>query len=137
MASWGRQLRRMNAFGRQLQRGADIFGRQVVNTSRDISRGLGSASRVVSRIERAVPDEIPVINAGLKTISSGLRAGQNTADLARVGGIALRNSAQGNVAGLVSNAREANALAGQLSKNVQGTLTNGASTAAQGATFFV
>lgn len=127
----------MNAFGRQLSRGADVFGRQLANTGRDISRGIGTAQRVVSRIERAVPDNIPILDAGLKALNSGLKAGQNTADLARIGGIALRNSAQGNVAGLVSNARQANAIAGNLGSNVSNALASGATAAGQGATFFV
>lgn len=135
--SFGRQLRRATQFGRQLSRQADVFGRQVSNSARDVSRGIGSVQRIVSRIEQAVPDNVPVLDAGLKALNSGLKAGQGVADLTRVGGIALRNASSGNAQGLASNARQASGLLGSIGQNVQGGLTQGASAAAQGAAFLI
>lgn len=132
MATFGRQLRRAFTFGKQLQRGADVFGRQVSNTARDVSRGIGQAQRIVSRIEQAVPDNVPVLDAGLKALNSGLKAGQNTADLARVGGIALRNASAGNAQGLASNAQQASALLGSLGQNATSAVASGGSALAQG-----
>lgn len=130
--SFGRQLRRATQWGRQLQRGADVFGRQLSNTSRDISRGIGSAHRIVSRLEQAVPDNVPVLDAGLKALSSGLRAGQQTADLARVGGIALRNASAGNAQGLASNARQASGLLGSIGQNATSAIGSGGNALTQG-----
>ena len=131
--SFGRQLRRATQWGRQLQRNADVFGRQISNTSRDISRGIGQAQRVVSRLEQAVPDNVPVLDAGLKALSSGLKAGQQTADLARVGGIALRNASSGNAQGLASNAQQASALLGSIGKNATSAVGSGGNALAQSA----
>ena len=133
--SFGRQLRRATQWGKQLARGADVFGRQLSNTARDVSRGIGSAQRIVSKIEQAVPDNLPIVDAGLKALNSGLKAGQNTADLARVGGIALRNASQGNAMGLASNARQASGLLGQIGENATSAVTQGGTALAQGAMF--
>lgn len=133
--SFARQLRRASAFGRQLSRGADVFGRQVSNTARDVSRGIGQAQRIVSKIEAAVPDNVPVLDAGLKALNSGLKAGQQTADLARVGGIALRNAASGNAQGLADNAKNASALLGSIGQNAGSAVASGGSALAQGAMF--
>lgn len=135
MGAFGRQLRRTFAFGKQLQRGANVFGRQISNSARDVSRGIGTAQRFVSRIEKAVPDSIPVLDAGLKAVSSGLKAGQNVSQLAGVGGSAIRNAAVGNLRGLSDNVDQSNALMGQLGGNASAALASGGVAMAQGAAF--
>jgi hypothetical protein len=135
MGAFGRQVRRAFAFGRQLQRGADVFGRQLSNSARDVSRGIGTAQRFVSRIEKAVPDSIPVLDAGLKAVSSGLKAGQNVSQLAGVGGAAIRNAAAGNLRGLADNQDQGSALLGQLGGNVTSAVASGGAAMAQGAAF--
>lgn len=132
MVAFGRQLRRAFTFGKQLQRGADVFGRQLSNSARDVSKGIGTVQSFVSKIEKAVPDSIPVLDAGLKAMSSGLKAGQNVASLAGVGGAAIRNAAAGNLRGVADNVDSANSLMGQLGSNMTNAVTSGGAAVAQG-----
>ena len=124
MGIFARQLLRGNIFGKQLGQNANVFGRQIVSTARQISSGIGQAQKFVSNLEKAVPDGVPVVDRALKTVSSGLKSAETLADLAGTGGTALRQASAGDVNGLRQSLTMARGTAGQLVNNVKDTATN-------------
>lgn len=96
--------------GKQLQSGANVFGRQLSNTAQKIGSGLEQAQRVVSKIEKPLSD-IPVLGQGVKIIGEGLGVGKNLADIGQRGGGAIRALSQGNVQQAI---KEGRAIGGEL-----------------------
>jgi len=132
--SFGRQLSRgFKQFGRQLSSGANVFGRQLSNSAQQVSSGIGKAERIVSKLERYGPDSVPVVDAGLKALRSGLGAAGDVASLAGVSGQALRAGATGNVAGVIQAGRAANGLVGSLGSNVASAAHSGSNAIGQAA----
>ena len=130
----GRGIGQATRFGRQIQQGANVFGRQLSNTAKQIGGGLEQAQRVVSKIEKPLGD-VPILGGGLKVISEGLGVGKNLADIGQRGGGAIRALSQGNVQQAI---KEGRAIGGELKDiggQAQDILKRGGEVAGQVAMF--
>lgn len=125
MSFFARQLLRGNNFGKQLGQSANIFGRQMANSAKQASSVIGQAQRFVSNLEKAVPDNVPIVDKALKTVSTGLKGAENLSSLAGIGGQALRQASAGDMNGLRQSLENARGTAGQLANNVRDTVASG------------
>lgn len=101
----------MSALFRQLTRGAprlfkqvgaglNTFGRQVVNTTRQVSEGLGNAQKFVSDVEKnnalgAIPVVGGVVQGAAGTLGKALQAANTASNAVGQAGSGLRSASAG------------------------------------------
>lgn len=130
--SFGRVLGKAITFGKQLSAGADKFGSQLGSVGGMLRRNLGTAERVVGRIEKTAGD-IPLVGQGIKVAKDVIGAGKNVAGLAELAPTAIRQAQRGDIAGLRSSASAAQGFGNALASAGSDAFKSGGQLAGQAA----